>query len=293
MRRVVVTGLGLVTPAGRGAGRAWEGVLGAAKGARAAVRSLEEDFAWAAALPCRIAARVADDGAREQGAAAGALGFGSSGDVPRFIRFAVEAADEALGDARWSPRGSAAMEERTGVSIANSIGSIEDVFEAGAMAARAAGAADGEPERARRSAAALRKKISPFFVPRILVNMASGAVSIKHGLRGPGVSSSTACAAGAHAIIEAARVLRCGEADVMVAGGSESCVNLVAMAGFCKARALSTSFNDAPAEASRPFDARRDGFVMAEGAAVRRPRGSRRSRQCPQPPDGAGLTRCR
>ena len=128
---------------------------------------------------------------------------------------------------------------------------------------------DGDTSGVRRRATFLRKKISPFFVPRILVNMASGAVSIKHGLRGPGISSSTACAAGAHAIIEAARVLRCGEAEVMVAGGSESCINLVAMAGFCKARALSTSFNDSPSKASRPFDGRRDGFVMAEGAAVR------------------------
>ena len=115
----------------------------------------------------------------------------------------------------------------------------------------------------------MRKRLSPFFVPRVLVNMAAGAVSIRHALRGPGAASGAACAAGAHAILEAARVLRCGEADVMLAGGSESCINLVTMAGFCRAKALSTAFNDNPRHASRPFDVRRDGFVIAEGAAVR------------------------
>lgn len=307
-RRVVVSGIGMVTPFGRGVAACWRGAMGEGTG-ESCVRSIVEEFTWAEALPCRIAARVpacgegrSDNGNGSEGSVTTTTtsrswppsemiqGFGSgAGDdgkktntAPRFVQFAIQAADDALFDAGWFPNGNSEMEEATGVSIGNSIGNVDDVFDAGVMSVLAASAkkkkrangtetemnSENEQDMELERALALRKKVSPFFVPRILVNMASGAVSIKHKLRGPSVSSSTACAAGAHAIGEAMRVISSGEADVMVAGGSESCINLIAMAGFCKARALSTAFNDAPGMASRPFDGRRDGFVMAEGAAV-------------------------
>ena len=273
MPRVVVTGIGMVTPVGMCAASSWRGVLGTGgeegvSSSGRGVSSLDnvDGFQWAASLPSRVAGRVsaarAENDEEIEDALAGVEGFGSSGlTAPRFVRLAATAADEALLDAQWRTRGDARREERTGVSLGNSIGSIDEVFRAGENAGLASSSSPG--------LASVRKRLSPFFVPRVLVNMAAGAVSIRHALRGPGAASGAACAAGAHAILEAARVLRCGEADVMLAGGTESCINVVTMAGFCRAKALSTAFNDDPSRASRPFDARRDGFVIAEGAAVR------------------------
>lgn len=167
-----------------------------------------------------------------------------------FVFYALTAAAEALRDARWAPS-TAAAREATGVSIGAGMSCTADLAEAGALLA-----------------GGRLRRLSPFFVPRILVNMAAGAVSMAHGLQGPNHAPSTACAAGAHGVGDAFRAVQRGDADVMVAGGTEACVDAVALAGFGRLRALSTAFNAAPAAASRPFDRRRDGFVLGEGAGM-------------------------
>jgi 3-oxoacyl-[acyl-carrier-protein] synthase II len=170
--------------------------------------------------------------------------------VDDFIIFAMCAAKQALDDANWHP---ATEEERcaTGVMIGSGIGGLTGIAETSILL----------KERGPR-------KVSPFFIPGRLINLASGYVSIAHGLKGPNHAVVTACSTGAHAIGDAGRLIALGDADVMVAGGSESPINRLAMAGFCAARALSTGFNDAPEKASRPYDKDRDGFVMGEGAGV-------------------------
>jgi 3-oxoacyl-[acyl-carrier-protein] synthase II len=170
--------------------------------------------------------------------------------VDDFIIFAMCAAKQALDDAGWHP---ATEEERcaSGVMIGSGIGGLTGIAETSILL----------KERGPR-------KVSPFFIPGRLINLASGYVSIAHGLKGPNHAVVTACSTGAHAIGDASRLIALGDADVMVAGGTESPINRLAMAGFCSARALSTSFNDAPEKASRPYDKDRDGFVMGEGAAV-------------------------
>jgi 3-oxoacyl-[acyl-carrier-protein] synthase II len=170
--------------------------------------------------------------------------------VDDFIIYAVAAADEALADAGWAPE---AEEDRcaTGVLIGSGIGGIEGIVEAGITL----------KERGPR-------RISPFFIPGRLINLASGHVSIKHGLKGPNHAVVTACSTGSHAIGDAARLIALGDADVMVAGGTESPVSRISLAGFAACRALSTNFNDRPQAASRPYDRDRDGFVMGEGAGI-------------------------
>lgn len=168
-----------------------------------------------------------------------------------FISFALGAAHEALRDAGWpvadfSPN-------RTGVAIGSGIGgAVEEVSAAAEVFAGEKGL----------------RRLSPFFVPRLLINLAAGHVSMEHNLQGPNISAVTACASGAHSIGDAARLIEYGDADVMVAGGTEATVNALSLAGFARIKALSTKFNDRPEEASRPFDRERDGFVMGEGAAV-------------------------
>ena len=244
MRRVVVTGVGLVTPLGVGVEANWRRLLAGECG----VRRLEA----LAALPSHLAATVPEgDGPEEFSAARCALlGRGEEGSTARFIQYALSAADEALTSAGWAPA-TDAEREATGVAIGSGIGSLRDIVDA----------ADTLRERGHR-------RISPHFVPKMLVNMAAGHVSIRAGLRGPTAAPSTACATGAHALADGLRMIRSGEADVILAGGAESAVEPLAVAGFCRLRALSTGFNDEPALASRPFDARRDGFVIGEGAAV-------------------------
>jgi 3-oxoacyl-[acyl-carrier-protein] synthase II len=170
--------------------------------------------------------------------------------VDDFIVYAMAAAGEALQDANWHP---STEEERcaTGTMIGSGIGGVEGIGEAAVTL----------KERGPR-------KLSPFFIPGRLINLASGYVSIKHGLKGPNHAVVTACSTGAHAIGDASRLIAFGDADVMVAGGAESAVNRLAMGGFCALRAMSTSYNDRPAIASRPYDKDRDGFVMGEGAGV-------------------------
>ncbi|KAG2501208.1 hypothetical protein HYH03_001021 [Edaphochlamys debaryana] len=182
---------------------------------------------------------------------------------------ALLAAEEALADAAWppplpsaaaaasssstSPPASAAAAARraTGVAVGNGMSATSEVAEAGALVVAGRG-----------------RRVSPFFVPRILPNMAAGAISIRHGLMGPSLAPSTACATGGHALGEAFRIIQRGEADVMVAGAAEACVDAISITGFSRLKALSTAFNDQPTKASRPFDAARDGFVMGEGAGV-------------------------
>lgn len=245
LRRVVVTGWGLATPLGVGVERTWARLLAGESGIRAIDRFDVAD------LPSRIAGLL-PEGPYADG------GFDADEWVPakdqrkmdRFAMYALCAAEQALRDAGWHPSERHAR-ERTGVLIGSGIGGLP---------ALADGAVTLERQGARR--------ISPFFIPSALVNLAAGQVAIRHGLQGPTHGVATACASGAHAIGDAARMVMLGDADVMVAGGTEGAVSRLGIAGFCAARALSTGFNDAPQSASRPWDAARDGFVIGEGAGV-------------------------
>ncbi len=169
-----------------------------------------------------------------------------------FIAFALAATQEALQDAQLDTPG-ALDPTRSGVCIGSGIGSISDTVEVAQLLAPGGGGP---------------RRVSPFFVPRMLVNMAAGAVSMRHSLRGPNCSPASACATGAHAIGDASRMIALGDADVMLAGGTEGCIAPIALAGFSRARALSTAHSATPSTASRPFGAGRDGFVLGEGAAV-------------------------
>jgi 3-oxoacyl-[acyl-carrier-protein] synthase II len=245
LRRVVITGLGLVTPLGCGVDQTWSRLVDGASGAR---RIDEFDVSD---LTCQIAARIP-------------RGDGSNGTfnpdqwmepkeqrkVDDFIIFAMAAAQQALNDAGWKPRTSE-EQERSGVLIGSGIGGLEGIAETALLL---------EQKGPRR--------VSPFFIPGRLINLASGQVSIRHQLKGPNHAVVTACSTGAHAIGDAARLVSLGDADVMVAGGTESPVCRLSIAGFAACRALSTGFNDRPTEASRPYDKDRDGFVMGEGAGI-------------------------
>ncbi len=236
-RRVVVTGLGLVTPLGIGVEANWEGLLAGRSGVRTITRF------DASALPARIAGEVPDFEPER---------FIERKDLKKmdiFIQFAVAAAHLAVEDAGLVLPLDAP--ERTGVIVGVGMGGIttvEEVFQ---------GLAAGNFRR-----------ISPFLIPRIIPNMASGHIALRFGARGPNYATTSACASGAHAIGEALVLIRDGRQDVMLAGGAEAPICLIGVGGFSAMRALSTGFNDQPARASRPFDAHRDGFVIAEGAGV-------------------------
>src|SRR5215203_2943674 len=245
MRRVVVTGLGMVTPLGCGVDTTWTRILNGQSGAR------KIDTFEVADLASRIACVIP-------------RGDGSDGTfnpdqwmepkdqrkVDDFIIFAMAAARQALDDADWHP---STEEDKcaSGVLIGSGIGGLSGIADTALLL----------KERGPR-------KVSPFFIPGRLINLASGYVSIEHGLKGPNHSVVTACSTGAHAIGDGSRLIALGDADVMVAGGTESPICRLAMAGFCAARALSTGFNETPHRASRPYDKDRDGFVMGEGAGV-------------------------
>ncbi|MEJ1979397.1 MAG: beta-ketoacyl synthase N-terminal-like domain-containing protein [Acetobacteraceae bacterium] len=170
--------------------------------------------------------------------------------MDRFIHLAMVAATEAVEDSGWVP---ATEEDRcaTGVMIGSGIGGLHTIYEASILVN-----------------SGKAKRLSPFFIPASLINLASGHVSIRYGFKGPNHSVVTACATGVHAIGDAARLIMLGDADVMVAGGAEAAVNPLGIAGFCASRALSTNFNDTPQLASRPWDRDRDGFVMGEGSGM-------------------------
>ncbi|MBR0796659.1 beta-ketoacyl-ACP synthase II [Bradyrhizobium jicamae] len=245
MRRVVVTGLGMVTPLGCGVEATWARILAGESGAK------KIDTFDVSDLPSQIACPVP-------------RGDGSNGTfnpdqwmepkdqrkVDDFIIFAMCAAKQALDDANWHPE---TEEDKcaTGTLIGSGIGGLTGIAETAILL----------KERGPR-------RVSPFFIPGRLINLASGYVSIEHGLKGPNHSVVTACSTGAHAVGDGARLIALGDADVMVVGGAESPISRIGVAGFCAARALSTAFNETPQKASRPYDKDRDGFVMGEGAGI-------------------------
>ena len=251
MRRVVITGIGLVTPLAANAPATWERLLAAKSGANKVEHVKVDD------LPCRIACVVP----RVDGRGGGAgdphafdpdkvMSAKEQRRIEDFILYAIAASDEAVKDSGWQPEADE-DKNRTGVLIGSGIGGIEAIGNTALQLER-----DGP------------RKISPFFIPSALINLASGQVSIRHGFRGPNHAVVTACATGAHAIGDASRLIMYGDADVMVAGGAEATVGRLAMAGFCALRAMSTGYNDTPEKASRPYDKDRDGFVMGEGAGI-------------------------
>jgi 3-oxoacyl-[acyl-carrier-protein] synthase II len=245
MRRVVVTGLGMVSPLANGVEQTWKRILNGDSGARRIEKFEVSD------LTCQIACMVPrGDGTNGTFNPDDWMEPKEQRKVDDFIIFAMAAASQALDDANWHP---STEEERcaTGTLIGSGIGGIEGIGEAAVVL----------KERGPR-------KLSPFFIPGRLINLASGYVSIKHGLKGPNHAVVTACSTGAHAIGDASRLIAFGDADVMVAGGAESAVNRLAMGGFCALRAMATKYNDNPTIASRPYDKDRDGFVMGEGAGV-------------------------
>jgi 3-oxoacyl-[acyl-carrier-protein] synthase II len=245
MRRVVVTGLGMVSPLGCGVEPSWKRLLNGVSGARKIATFDVAD------LPCKIACQVPrGDGSDATFNPDQWMEPKDQRKVDDFIVFAMAAARQALDDANWHP---ATEEDRcaTGTMIGSGIGGLSGIAETAVLL----------KERGPR-------RVSPFFIPGRLINLASGYVSIEHGLKGPNHAVVTACSTGAHAIGDASRLIALGDADVMVAGGTESPISRIGMAGFCAARALSTGFNDTPERASRPYDKDRDGFVMGEGAGV-------------------------
>jgi 3-oxoacyl-[acyl-carrier-protein] synthase II len=245
MRRVVVTGLGMVSPLGCGVETTWKRILNSESGARKIDTFDVSDLT--SQIACVVPRGDGSDGSFNPDQW---MEHKDQRKVDDFIIFAMCAAKQALDDAGWHP---ATEDERcaTGVMIGSGIGGLS-------------GIADGAVLLKERGP----RKLSPFFIPGRLINLASGYVSIAHGLKGPNHSVVTACSTGAHAIGDASRLIALGDADVMVAGGTESPINRLAMAGFCAMRALSTNFNDAPEKASRPYDRDRDGFVMGEGAGI-------------------------
>jgi 3-oxoacyl-[acyl-carrier-protein] synthase II len=246
MRRIVVTGMGVVSPLGCGTEIAWRRLLAG----RSGLRRLPDGIAET--LPAKIAGVVPSKIEDDEG------GFDpdtviapkDQRKMDRFIQFALVAAREALTQAGWQPQ-TELERERTATVIASGIGGFPAIVEA-----------------VRTTDQRGVRRLSPFIVPSFLVNLAAGHVSIDYGFKGPIGAPVTACAAGVQAIGDAARMIRAEEADIALCGGTEACVDLVALGGFAAARALSTGFNDEPEKASRPFDRDRDGFVMGEGAGL-------------------------
>ena len=245
LRRVVVTGMGLVTPLGTGIEATWANILAGKSGAKRIDDFQVDDIA------CQIAHRLPlGDYADGKYNPDEWMETKEQRKVDPFIVYAMAAATQAIEDAGVEPK-TPEEQERTGVLIGSGIGGVGGIYDASVTLH------EKGPRR-----------ISPFFIPGRLINLASGHVSIRFGLKGPNHSVVTACSTGAHAIGDAARLIALGDADVMVAGGTESCVNRLALAGFAACRALSTGFNDNPEAASRPYDKDRDGFVMGEGAGI-------------------------
>jgi len=246
MRRVVVTGMGLTTPLGNGVDVNWKrltsGVVGINK---------IENFD-VSDLPCKIAGQVPNINNDPEGG----LDIDNWIEpreykrIDRFISYGIISAVQAVEHSGWKPK-SENEKNRTGVILGSGIGGLETI-------ANTTRLLDTKGPR----------KISPFFIPSALINLLSGQVSIRYGFKGPNHSVVTACSTGAHAIGDASRIIRYGDADVMIAGGAEAACCRIGMAGFAAARALSTNFNDQPSSSSRPWDQERDGFVMGEGAGV-------------------------
>ncbi|NBQ83231.1 MAG: beta-ketoacyl-[acyl-carrier-protein] synthase II [Alphaproteobacteria bacterium] len=245
MTRVVVTGMGILSPLGAGLDHNWSSLLDGQNGFGKIDRFEVDD------IPCQIAGMIP-------------RGDGSNGTfnpddwvepkdqrkIDPFILYGIVAAQMAVQDSGWVAE-TEDQKCRTGVLIGSGIGGLQTIYETGKLM----------DERGPR-------RISPFFIPSSLINLISGQVSIKYGFKGPNHSVVTACSTGSHAIGDAARLIKYGDADVMVAGGAEAAICRLGMAGFAAARALSTSYNDTPSKASRPWDKGRDGFVMGEGSGI-------------------------
>lgn len=244
-RRVVITGLGLVTPLACGVEETWARLIAGESGAGKITRF------DASHLACDIACEV------PRGDGSGGTFNADDWMLPKeqrkvgdFILFAMAAAQQAIEDSGWTPEDEADR-ERTGVIIGSGIGGLENIAET-AITLKEKGP----------------RRVSPFFIPGSLINLCSGQVSIRYGFKGPNHSVVTACSTGAHAIGDGTRMIKYGDADVMVAGGAEAAICEIGIAGFAACKALSTGFNDQPERASRPYDKDRDGFVMGEGAGV-------------------------
>ncbi|WP_369060094.1 beta-ketoacyl-ACP synthase II [Caulobacter sp. 73W] len=253
MRRVVVTGMGLLTPLGQGVEHSWKGIVAGQSGAGKITAFDTTDYA------CQVACEVP----RVDGRGGGGPDIAGSFDpdktlspkdqrrVDDFILYGIAAADEAVRDAGLEAVEDEDLKERIGVILGSGIGGLATI-------------ADTAIELKERGP----RKVSPFFIPSALINLISGQVSIRFGFKGPNHAVVTACATGAHAIGDAMRLIRSGDADVMVAGGAEAAICPIGIAGFIACRAMATEFNDTPEKASRPYDKDRDGFVMGEGAGV-------------------------
>ncbi|XP_026468644.1 3-oxoacyl-[acyl-carrier-protein] synthase, mitochondrial-like [Ctenocephalides felis] len=237
-RRVVVTGMGAVCPVGLNVKQSWETIIAGGCG----IRKLDERYNN---LPCKIAGVISSEELNVEGR------FKKSElrTMTPAITYAMIAAEEALKDSKYECNDEESLNS-TGVAVGIGMVDLEEVL------------------RTNESLLQGYNKVSPFFVPKILPNMAAGQISMKFGFRGPNHSVSTACATGAHSIGDAFRFIRNGDATVMLAGGAEACISPLAIAAFCRLRALCTSSNDNPEKASRPFDRDRNGFVMGEGSAI-------------------------
>ncbi len=245
LRRVVVTGLGIVSPLGANVETVWKNILDGKSGAK------KVDEFDVSDLACQIACRIPlGDSADGKFNPDDWMDVKEQRKVDPFIVYAMAAAGQALQDSGFEAQ-TDEQKERAGVLIGSGIGGVGGIYDASITLA------EKGPRR-----------ISPFFIPGRLINLASGYVSIRHGLKGPNHSVVTACSTGAHAIGDAARLIALDDADIMVAGGAESPINRLSLAGFAACRALSTGFNDDPQRASRPYDKDRDGFVMGEGAGT-------------------------
>ena len=246
MRRVVITGLGIVSPLGVGVQHSWDRLIKGDSGVGEITLFDSSD------LPCQIAAEVP----RTEGDEAHLFNVDKfiipkeQKKMDRFIHFGYAAAQEAIEDSGWTPE-TDEDKYRTGVLMGSGIGGLTNIHD------MALTMAEKGPRR-----------VSPFFIASSLINLIAGQVSIKYGFMGPNHSVVTACATGTHAIGDAARMIMLDDADVMVAGGAEAAIEKLGMAGFAACKALSTSYNDCPEQASRPFDKGRDGFVMAEGSGM-------------------------
>ncbi len=244
MRRVVVTGLGLVTPLGCGVQTSWDRLINGDSGAGPITRFDASD------LPARVACEIKTGDGPGQFNPDDWVTPKEQKKIDDFILYGMAASQQAIEDSGWLPTEDE-DQFRTGVLIGSGIGGLPGI-EASSVVLHERGP----------------RRISPFFIPGRLINLVSGQVSIKYGLKGPNHAVVTACSTGAHAIGDAARLIMLDDADVMVAGGAEGAICRIGMTGFANAKALSTSYNDAPETASRPWDEGRDGFVMGEGAGI-------------------------
>lgn len=240
MRRVVVTGLGLISPAGASVSVGWSNI----SSGKSHISKVSESRFDTSDLATKIAAQVDDAHVNEKVSAK------EQRKTDRFIHFATIAANEAIEDCGWTPE-TEEEQNKSGIMIGSGIGGLITIEENVLILSEKG-----------------PKRISPFFIPASLVNLADGNISILHKLKGPNSAVVTACASGAHSIGDAANMIRLGMADFMVAGGAEAPICRVGIAGFNACRALSTNFNDTPEKASRPWDEGRDGFVMGEGSGV-------------------------